>query len=83
MMSEKKKWELNLKAESSKSNVEDLTWVSPEGIPIFPLYTKEDSDDLPHLGSVPGEEPFVRGTRTTMYVGTTLDHQAICWIFYC
>ena len=69
MMSEKKKWEANLKAESSKNNIEDLTWISPEGIPIFPLYTKEDLNDLPHLGSIPGDEPFVRGTRTTMYVG--------------
>nr|MBP8932716.1 methylmalonyl-CoA mutase [Paracoccus sp. (in: a-proteobacteria)] len=34
-----------------------------------PLYTAEDTKDLPHLGSLPGIEPFTRGPRATMYAG--------------
>ena len=40
-----------------------------EGIAIKPLYTKEDSEDLPHLENFPGQEPFTRGPRASMYVG--------------
>jgi methylmalonyl-CoA mutase len=47
--------------------IEDLTWQSPEGIEIKPLYTQEDLEDIEHLGSFPGLEPYVRGPRATMY----------------
>ncbi|MCZ6709451.1 MAG: methylmalonyl-CoA mutase [Gammaproteobacteria bacterium] len=47
--------------------LEDLTWLSPEGIEIKPLYTQEDLEDIEHLGSFPGLEPYVRGPRATMY----------------
>ncbi|HDR27732.1 methylmalonyl-CoA mutase [Rhodovulum sp.] len=48
---------------------EDLTWETPEGIPVKPLYTEEDIAGLPHMGSVPGEAPYTRGPRATMYAG--------------
>lgn len=35
-----------------------------EGITIQPLYRKEDLAKLNHLGSLPGEAPYVRGTKT-------------------
>ncbi|HUQ04658.1 MAG TPA: methylmalonyl-CoA mutase [Kofleriaceae bacterium] len=44
------------------------TWDTPEGIPHRALYTAADIADLPHLGSVPGLPPFVRGPYPTMYV---------------
>jgi methylmalonyl-CoA mutase len=47
----------------------ELTWDTLEGIPVKPLYTEEDVEGLDHLGSVPGEAPFVRGPRATMYAG--------------
>ena len=65
----KEKWETKAQAENPSLNIDDLTWVSPEGIPIFPLYTKEDLQDLPNLDSIPGEQPFTRGPKATMYVG--------------
>ena len=34
-----------------------------EGIEIQPIYRKEDLADVPHLGSLPGEAPYVRGTK--------------------
>ncbi|WP_372892695.1 methylmalonyl-CoA mutase [Rhodosalinus sp.] len=47
----------------------ELTWDTLEGIPVKPLYTEEDLAELDHLGSLPGEAPFVRGPRATMYAG--------------
>jgi len=46
-----------------------LTWESPEGIAIKPLYTQADIKGLPSVGSLPGFEPFVRGPMATMYAG--------------
>ncbi len=47
----------------------DAAWLTPEGIPVKPLYSACDVQDLPHLGIWPGFEPFVRGPYATMYVG--------------
>lgn len=46
-----------------------LTWHTPEGIDVKPLYTPADLAGVLHLDSLPGEAPFVRGPRATMYVG--------------
>ena len=47
--------------------LDDLTWTSPEGIAVKPLYTAADLEGLAHMGSMPGMAPFVRGPRATMY----------------
>ena len=46
-----------------------LVWRTPENIPVKPLYTADDLDGIGHLGSMPGQPPFVRGPRATMYAG--------------
>ncbi len=43
-----------------------LTWHTPEGFPIKPLYTAEDVTADPGL---PGFAPFTRGVKATMYAG--------------
>ncbi|AKQ67874.1 Methylmalonyl-CoA mutase [Myxococcus hansupus] len=43
-------------------------WDTPEGIPVKPVYTREDLAGVEHLGSLPGLPPFVRGPYSTMYV---------------
>ena len=48
---------------------ETLTWQTPEGIAVKPVYTADDIADIDHLGSLPGFAPFVRGPRATMYAG--------------
>ena len=48
---------------------EDLTWQTPEGIPVKPLYTAEDLAGLEHLDSLPGINPYARGPKATMYAG--------------
>ncbi len=42
-----------------------LTWDTPEGIPIKPLYTAEDAVDP----GLPGFAPFTRGVKASMYAG--------------
>jgi len=46
-----------------------LTWETPEGIAVKPLYTAMDLKDLEHLDSLPGMAPYVRGPKATMYAG--------------
>ena len=46
---------------------ETLGTTTAEGIDIAPLYTSSDLEGLEHLDSVPGEAPFTRGPRATMY----------------
>ena len=48
---------------------DELTWNTPEGIAVNPLYTAEDLAGIEHLDSLPGMAPFVRGPRATMYAG--------------
>src|SRR6516162_3819487 len=45
-----------------------LTWQTPEGIPVKPLYTAADLEELDHLDTMPGVPPFLRGPYPTMYV---------------
>ncbi|KQM92705.1 MULTISPECIES: methylmalonyl-CoA mutase [Sphingomonas] len=44
----------------------DLTWATPEGIDVKPLYTADDVTADPGL---PGFAPFTRGVRASMYAG--------------
>ncbi|VWX57193.1 methylmalonyl-CoA mutase [Sphingorhabdus sp. 109] len=43
----------------------DLTWETPEGIAVKPLYTAEDAGDP----GLPGFGPFTRGVKASMYAG--------------
>ena len=43
----------------------DLTWETPEGIAVKPLYTSEDAGDP----GLPGFGPFTRGVKASMYAG--------------
>ncbi|MCO5072685.1 MAG: methylmalonyl-CoA mutase [Rhizobiaceae bacterium] len=52
-----------------KRDPDTLVWNTPEGIPVKPLYTAEDLADNSYLDSMPGQKPFLRGPRATMYTG--------------
>ena len=47
--------------------LQDLTRKTPEQIDVEPLYTAADLAGLDHLNSAPGQAPFTRGIRATMY----------------
>ena len=69
MTSKTEKWREIAEKELRGKSVDDLTWNTLEGIPVKPLYTEEDTADLPHMGTIPGDGPFVRGVKATMYAG--------------
>ena len=54
------------KAADKEVKGKDLTFHTPEGFAIKPLYTGEDVDIDPGL---PGFAPFTRGVRASMYAG--------------
>jgi methylmalonyl-CoA mutase len=47
----------------------DLTWHTPEGIPVKPLYTADDASGQGIDPGLPGFAPFTRGVRASMYAG--------------
>jgi methylmalonyl-CoA mutase len=47
----------------------DLTWRTPEGFAIKPLYTPEDLGSDAGDPGLPGFAPFTRGVRASMYAG--------------
>ncbi|HAJ21817.1 MAG TPA: methylmalonyl-CoA mutase [Rhodospirillaceae bacterium] len=62
-------WRALLEKESKGKGEADLTWDSPEGISVKPLYTAEDLAGLDHIDTMPGFAPFTRGPKASMYVG--------------
>ena len=64
-----KEWADLAKKELKGKNSDSLVWTTPEGIKIQPLYTKSDIAELDHLESLPGQFPFIRGPKATMYAG--------------
>jgi methylmalonyl-CoA mutase len=62
-------WQELARRELNGRDPESLTWETPEGIAVAPLYTDADLEGVGHLGSLPGLAPFVRGPRATMYAG--------------
>ena len=69
MTQDKSKWMALANKELRDKSAADLTWKTIEGININALYTKDDLNSLEHLDSLPGEEPFTRGVKATMYAG--------------
>ena len=45
----------------------DLTWHTPEGIAVKPLYAPADLPGTASLSTLPGFAPFTRGVRGTMW----------------
>ena len=64
-----KSWAEMAEKELRGRPLDNLTWETPEGIEVKPLYTEDDAQGLPHMGSVPGQAPFTRGPKATMYAG--------------
>jgi methylmalonyl-CoA mutase len=58
-----------LAAKELKASPDTLTWNTPEGIAIKPLYTAADLESLEGVDTLPGFLPFTRGVRATMYAG--------------
>lgn len=62
-------WRKLVSGELRHKSIEDLTWHTPEGIDVKPLYTADDLENIPDLKNLPGFFPFTRGVRGSMYAG--------------
>ena len=62
-------WQAQAAKELKRESLDGLTWTTPEGIEVKPLYTAADLDALADTETLPGFAPFTRGPRATMYVG--------------
>jgi methylmalonyl-CoA mutase len=65
-------WQKLAEGELRGKPVAGLDWTTPEGITVKPLYTEADLDEIaaagfPFRDAVPGEPPYLRGPRATMY----------------
>jgi methylmalonyl-CoA mutase len=55
-------------ATARAGNVSGTPWLTPEGIPVKPVYGPEDVAGLDFLDTYPGIAPYLRGPYPTMYV---------------
>jgi len=60
-----KDWEELAQKELKDTPLDSLTWHTPEGIAVKPLYTSADTANIEE--TLPGMFPFTRGVRATMY----------------
>ncbi|MBA4095327.1 MAG: methylmalonyl-CoA mutase [Rhodospirillum sp.] len=63
----RKDWEKLAAKELKGADPATLTWTTPEGIAVKPLYSADDLEGLEVTGGLPGLPPFTRGPRATMY----------------
>ncbi len=61
---------INIKSKSvsSKAKLSENTLLTPEQIPVKPVYTADDLLGMEHLNYAAGLPPFLRGPYSTMYV---------------
>jgi methylmalonyl-CoA mutase len=59
-------WQRLAARELKADDTSALTWHTPEGIDVQPLYTAADTEGL-DTDTLPGFGPFTRGVRATMY----------------
>ena len=69
MTQKKAIWQEIAAKELRGRDLADLTWNTLEGIAVDPIYTADDLQGLTHLEGLPGQEPFTRGVKATMYAG--------------
>ncbi|MDP2890509.1 MAG: methylmalonyl-CoA mutase [Bacteroidota bacterium] len=51
---------------NAKNQIEK-NWITPEQIPVKPVYTKEDLEGMEHLHYAAGLAPYLRGPYSVMY----------------
>lgn len=75
-MNARESWKKLAEKELRGRSADTLMWATLEGIEVQPVYGAEDAEGLPHMGGVPGQAPYTRGPKATMYAGRpwTIDH---------
>ena len=67
---------INIKTVNKQANTTDWLaknnikkdWLTPEQIPLKPVYTNDDLEGMEHLNYAAGLAPFLRGPYSSMYV---------------
>jgi methylmalonyl-CoA mutase len=59
---------IETKDSDHRSGDSNNVWLTPEGINVKALYTKDDLLDMEHLNYAAGIAPYLRGPYSTMYV---------------
>lgn len=54
-------------APSAMKGSNEADWLTPEQIPVKPVYTKKDLEGMEHLDYASGIPPFLRGPYSAMY----------------
>jgi len=62
-------WAARARAELKGRDPESLRRDTLEGIEVKPVYDAGDLEGLSHLHALPGEAPYMRGVKSTMYAG--------------
>ena len=62
-------WKETATAQMKGKSPDQLTWDTPEGIPVKALYTAADTRALEYTDTMPGMSPYIRGPQATMYAG--------------
>ncbi|MCP1169648.1 methylmalonyl-CoA mutase [Limimaricola litoreus] len=62
-------WAARAQKELKGRDPEGLRRDTLEGIELKPVYDPGDLEGLSHLDAMPGEAPYARGVRSTMYAG--------------
>ena len=66
---DKARWTRLAEAELRGRSPEDLVRRTLEGIDVAPVYGPADLAGVTHTGTMPGEAPYTRGVKATMYAG--------------
>ena len=75
-------WQSLAARELKNDSVDSLTWKTPEGIDVKPLYSAADLEGFSHLDTMPGFAPYVRGPRATMYAGRPWTVRQVRGVLY-
>ena len=69
------KWQKSFERET-KIDLKEASSETDEGIEIKPVYTKADIENLSFVDndSLPGQFPFTRGPKASMYTNLSLIH---------
>jgi methylmalonyl-CoA mutase len=62
-------WEAAVAKSLKGATLDSMSWITPEGLKVKPLYTAADLRGLPAADTLPGFEPYLRGPQATMYCG--------------
>ena len=60
-------WTKAASKSAPNGNLNQLNWLTPDGIIVKPLYTAADTQNLSYTNTLPGFAPFLRGPQATMY----------------